>query len=97
MYLGLYSVCVCIWVFTECVCVLSLYSYGIQVRIGLQFVGLPFLTVTIRRGRSERRSTSPLDSRHGLLAHPPFSRVITLPGTLDPLSTFELSNTQSSK
>ena len=80
-----------------CVCVLRLYSYGIQVRIGLRFVGLPFPTVAVRRGRSEGRSVSPLDSRHGLPAYPPFSRLITLPGTLDPLSTFELSNTQSSK
>ena len=103
VYLGLYNVCVCVCVCVcvsgslQCVCPLSFYAYGIQVCIGLRFVGLPFPTVAIRHGRSERCSVGPLDSRRGLPAHPPFSRFITLPGTLDPLSTFELSNTQSSK
>lgn len=69
-------------------CVLSLYSYAIQVLIGLWSTGLPFPTVVIRHGRSERYPVNPLDSRRGLPARPPFSRFITLSGTVDAHSAF---------
>ena len=112
VYLGLYNVCVCVCVCVsgssqcvcvyvtgslQCVCVFSVFppmEFRFVLVFGLLGCHFPQLLLDIRDLRS---AVSPPDSRRGFPAHPPFSSFITLPGTLDPLSTFELSNIQSSK